>query len=749
MSGLLERALYLADKGFYVFPLVSGTKVPLIDGWETKASRDPAQISRWWRCPVMEIEQDHNIGIHTGMFGDDRAPLCVLDVDTKNGVNGNTALDGYSVMGNDLPETITNETPTGGTHIIMLSPRPVKNSAGKLAAGLDIRGHNGYIVGPWSVVPSGEYKLQNGFDHPAVAPEWLLELCETPSAKSEVEAGRTLPGIDPERARERAMVYLMLECPPAGSGNRNHEGFRVAAMLKDFGLDAVTARELMVEQWPCEPMLDNAELDHVIRSAFKYGREARGSRAPEAVFAPTSDEEDAPAEVAPSPMDSDAIPVGSRLPGTAADGNYIARLNIEFSMVLNGGSHSILWDRTECGARKQTFLKEGTFHALYASNTVVVSDRQQPCTDLWMRDRERRTFTGIDFLPEKSTAPRLNLWTGFAVKPARSANGDRFVKDYWMPHVRDTACGGADELAHWLMSAYAHSVQKPWEKLEVAMVFMGGKGVGKNKLADSMLPIFGEHGFGASSERYISSNFNAHLEAKIWTVFDEATWAGNKSHGGVLKDLVTGKYFQIERKGLEPYKSPNLTRLTFLSNDSWVVPASEDERRYACFKFGTGRQRDYAFFGEWDRLYDNGGKEGLLQFLMSYDISGFNPRLAPQTDGLLEQKHETLDPMHSWWLDSMREGRVAGSDMQDWPEEMECDRFRAAYRRYMRERNINTRSVDDRMFGKYIKACAGIKRVRKREGLERMYIFDIGTLDSVRAKWDAYIGHKCVWDDYE
>ena len=154
----LQKALKLASLGFYVFPLIEKGKLPLIDSWQTKATRDEAKIKAWWTCPVMGTEQPWNIGIFTGRFGDDQA-LIVIDVDNKGKKRGDEVLFGLEMEGREFPETLTQLTPTGGRHIIYVAEKPMKQGVDVLGDGLDIRSAGGFIVGPGSVVEKGIYKF--------------------------------------------------------------------------------------------------------------------------------------------------------------------------------------------------------------------------------------------------------------------------------------------------------------------------------------------------------------------------------------------------------------------------------------------------------------------------------------------------------------------------------------------------------------------------------------------------------------
>jgi len=120
----LEAALELASRGFHVFPVVANSKLPLIDGWQRRATTDPDTIRRWWTCPVMGTEQDHNVGICTSRFnGADH--LVVLDVDNKEGRDGMATL-GAVTADHPLPATLHQKTPSGGQHFIFRTAKPLR-----------------------------------------------------------------------------------------------------------------------------------------------------------------------------------------------------------------------------------------------------------------------------------------------------------------------------------------------------------------------------------------------------------------------------------------------------------------------------------------------------------------------------------------------------------------------------------------------------------------------------------------------
>jgi hypothetical protein len=108
-------------------------KVPKLKEWSKRPRADLAMCETWAR--------DGNIGLRTGQI----SGVVVIDDDTPDGA-GAAALK--------LPVTPTVITGSGKRHYYFKAPaEPIKNSAGKLADHLDVRGEGGQVVFPGSIHP--------------------------------------------------------------------------------------------------------------------------------------------------------------------------------------------------------------------------------------------------------------------------------------------------------------------------------------------------------------------------------------------------------------------------------------------------------------------------------------------------------------------------------------------------------------------------------------------------------------------
>lgn len=734
MKTKLDHALALAAEGFHVFPLIPGSKLPHIDDYPNRATRDPEQIRRWWTCPVMGTLQDFNIAISTTRYLDDSA-LLVVDVDNRGDKHGDDTIDRLKAEGLVLPDTRETRTPTGGRHLFYSVKVPVKQGAGVLGTGVDIRSRGGYVVAPGSSTDNGDYSVAS---QAAVvdAPEWLIEKCGRDVGNDRGPSVAKTPSvdIDAERADRRAMDYLT-SLPPAGEGERNHKGFAAAAKLKDFGVTEARALELMQEHWSCDPPLGRTEIKHVVRSAYRYGREAPGSAAPEAQFAPVFTKHEQPESV--------------NEPETL---HPFKQLNTEYAYVLIGGDYAILRETTDENDKPVVkYLSPGAFKTKFPGIYMPSGKRQLPIAQAWLDWPQRRSYDGLVFAPGGKVPKRFyNLWRGFSVEPwprnEKPLPAHQKALTAFIEHTRKNVCGGDEFLTRWLLGFFAHLVQRPDEKPLVALVFRGSKGVGKNALVERVGHLIGAHFAVVANQRYLTGQFNSHLEHALFIVFDEAFWSGDKKAEGQLKDLITGQHHFIERKGYEPYKAANRTRVAILGNEDWIAPASHDERRYTVFDVGDGRKKDRAFFQEMREGMERGGYRLLLRYLLDFDLTGIDINEAPATQGLLDQKHASLGMTEEWWLECLREGKIIGGDFDGWPETSGTDQLRQAFSRHARERGIRSRLPADTSVGRILDKCAGFKRKRIRSGDKLSYVYVVPALGTARDSWERYIGHRVEWE---
>lgn len=356
--------------------------------------------------------------------------------------------------------------------------------------------------------------------------------------------------------------------------------------------------------------------------------------------------------------------IGQEAAATAADA-ALAEMNREYFVSTEGGRVRVFRETfdPELGTPSLVSMSPTDFRALFANRFVSVTDgagnvRKLCVADLWMRSAARREYpNGLALLPGKDAPSGVyNLWRGFGIE---AKAGD--VKPA-LQHLRNVICAEDDKAFRYLLGWMARAVQFPGEQAEVAVVVRGGRGTGKGTVGRWMRDIFGAHGMHLLHSRHLTGNFNAHLRGTCFLFADEAFFAGDKAGEGVLKGLVTEDQITIERKGVDAFSARNRLKIMMASNSDWVVPAGTDERRYLVLDVSDCRKQNHDYFAKLNAHMENGGLAALLDFLLRYDLSGFNVRNVPNTAALVRQKVLSLPPLLSWLHERLYVGRLLEHD---------------------------------------------------------------------------------------
>jgi putative DNA primase/helicase len=276
----LYHALAWAARGFRVFPVQGGSKLPVRKDWPSLATTDPETIRRWWTCGVTGLTHNYNIGFCTTGW-------IIADLDTKDGKNG---LATFKELGLGLT-TLTIRTPSGGFHAYYSCLEDKANAVDLLwpGSGLDVRAFHGYVLAPGSEIGGKVYEVLNDAEVEFV-PQDLDALLKPPRLRG--RQGLEFAD-DSEEAIAQGRHYLEHNAPIAIEGEGgNTTAYRVAATLvRDFGLSEVAALDLLVDRWNprCEPPWSEDELAAIVEHAEAYGTGAKGGGTLEAAVGDLED----------------------------------------------------------------------------------------------------------------------------------------------------------------------------------------------------------------------------------------------------------------------------------------------------------------------------------------------------------------------------------------------------------------------------------------------------------------------------
>ena len=258
MSALLDTALSLASRGLHVFPCRPRDKQPAVFNGVKRATTDQDVITGWWRST------EYNIGLATGA----QSRIFVIDVDS---LDAETELAKLEQQHEALPRT-TEVLTARGRHLYFQWPdRPVRNSASKIAPGIDVRGEGGYVLAPPSIHPSGKpycWSVDSA-DEFAPAPQWLLAKLVAPASRGNTNNGAAT-----------AESWRDLVRSGVGEGARNDTITRLAGHLLRRFIDPLVALEFLLawNEVRCRPPLTEDEVTMIVDSICGLEVKRRGSR---------------------------------------------------------------------------------------------------------------------------------------------------------------------------------------------------------------------------------------------------------------------------------------------------------------------------------------------------------------------------------------------------------------------------------------------------------------------------------------
>lgn len=258
----IDGAMPLIERGWQIFPLAPGTKIPAISrkrggNGVLDASRDAEQVRAWAR-----LYPRANIGLACGRA----SGFTVIDIDPGKG--GMETVRAFRETKRELVPTVTVRTPSGGWHLYYAFEPLLLNSQGLLGRGIDVRTTGGYVVAPPSALRDGtkyswHIEPQVGYEVPRM-PRWAFEKLR-PREEAIFANNVTV------RDSNKALDGLSALIRRASAGERNSCLYWAARRAAEGGFADEATQFMLASAAGCAG-LSRKEALKTIGSAFKAGR---------------------------------------------------------------------------------------------------------------------------------------------------------------------------------------------------------------------------------------------------------------------------------------------------------------------------------------------------------------------------------------------------------------------------------------------------------------------------------------------
>lgn len=415
-------------------------------------------------------------------------------------------------------------------------------------------------------------------------------------------------------------------------------------------------------------------------------------------------------------------------------------LNANFFHTIMGGKHVVASiASTPTGYQKYQFerLSEFSKRFIHVPKATLSNGDKIPVDKYWLGNKKKNYLDGgTGFYPNPDNCPpnKLNLYLGKSAEPMDGP------VDLYLNHLLKIICDSDNVAYRYLIGWMAHLIQKPWEKPGVCIVLVGGQGTGKGMMVSPLEKIVGSHYNYISEGEHITGKFNSQIATSILVFADEALFAGSPKAANKLKSLITEPYQSIEHKGYDAVSVSNYSRLIMASNEDWVIDAGIDERRYLVLSVSEKHKQDQKYFSALAEWTENFGANYLHNYLLHYGIEGFNPRVAPRTNALIQQKIDSLRPAYRFWYHTLARGHI-GIDTDYWHDQISTSEMQAAYT-FFRKDEIGTRSRATEL-GKMLSKMK-IEKVSRLNRSESSYHYCLPPLEDARNQFEKYLGGTII-----
>lgn len=440
----------------------------------------------------------------------------------------------------------------------------------------------------------------------------------------------------------------------------------------------------------------------------------------------------------------------TKTPSTVND--CVAEFNKRHAAILMGGKFMVLsefWNHT-LDRPEYRFSRLEDIKKLYQNAPIMVRDEKgnehpvNPAT-LWMNSANRRQYIDIAFDPSEKVPDNIfNLWRGFAIKPKKGRCA------LFKEHIRRVVCAGDPALAHWLMDWIAAMIQQPGgQRCGTSVVLRGMQGTGKGVFANNLGAIFGNHYVHITGQQRLTGRFNNHLKDALLVFVDEGFWAGDRRDSGSLKAMVTEDILMVEPKGVDAFPVRNHMRLIMASNNTWIVPAGLEERRFCVIDVADTHRGDHGYFTSLVAELDKGGREAFLWEMQRRKIDS-NLREIPRTNALFDQIIHSLGTVGQWWFERLDDGFI-GDESGGWPQWRVTQHMYQHYRTFcddVKERHPRPNHIFVKRLKIYCPEIGHSRRLVDPAGGQKQGL-TLPTLTDARRAFEQRVNMTVPWTQYD
>lgn len=259
----------------------------------------------------------------------------------------------------------------------------------------------------------------------------------------------------------------------------------------------------------------------------------------------------------------------------------------------------------------------------------------------WLDDPDMLCYEDTGVFPPPLVCPPnvFNLWINspYESQPFLGENDPEIDNDAvqkFVSHI-DIICNRDPIIRDWVISWFAHSLQKPYEKPEHSLNFIGQQGTGKSTIFNTFGKLYGSKKVleTQTPERDCWGSFNSAMASAYLVILSETDKKNSFGADGKIKALITDYPMWINPKGKDQFEITSYHRVVQLTNTYDPVKTSKDDRRNVIIRCNDELKGNTKYFVDLkDALNRPHALRSIYWSFKNYDISDWNFRAIPKTE---------------------------------------------------------------------------------------------------------------------
>jgi len=416
----------------------------------------------------------------------------------------------------------------------------------------------------------------------------------------------------------------------------------------------------------------------------------------------------------------------------------LAEIGSNHAHIVVGARHKVmLWKHCPVDGVRPTFESISEFQNYFLHLPSIAGVNQGKA---WMSWKGKVFYpNGIGYFPDAHNLPKgcFNLFTGWGAESTFSKGLDDDPDLALITtHLKEIICDGCEESYTYLIGWLAQMVQHPEEKPPVAILLKSVEGTGKGTFYELLKAVLGKNAYQVNGNGQLVGRFNSIIDGRLLVFGDEVDMTDKRQYDK-LKSLISEKTQSVERKGLEPEPVRVLARFIFTGNHDHLIKAGTNERRWLVLEPSSQNQDNSTY---WDNLYKSihgNAPAKFLYCLLNKDLSSFNIRKPPVTQGLIEQKLASLKLQEIWMYEQLASDRpFNGQSKITAPDVINL------FVEFSEKRNDSKTIPQARSLVGKMMSAAGLVVIGRSDRGDGVRFYDIPPISDMRESFAKYLKHK-------